>query len=160
MSMPDEVRWDAALPADHPSGANRLFRTSSFGCPCFDHYVVTPEGRLFLAGNGWQDDLEFEDPQRTPVDVGFHGDIRMCSDDGRRSYLARFTHGTLEWIRPLADGEPWEAIAIASMKFRRGTEGTPVAPDCDAVQVIAGIRDDRAGQRKAARPEQNSTPKP
>ena len=87
MSMLDEVRWDAALPADHPSGANRLFRTSSFGCPCFDHYVVTPEGRLFLVGNGWHDDLEFEDPQRTPVDVGFHGDIQMCSDDGRRSYL-------------------------------------------------------------------------
>ncbi|SPE39775.1 hypothetical protein SBA3_3400028 [Candidatus Sulfopaludibacter sp. SbA3] len=28
------------------------FRTNSFGCPCFDHYVVTPEGRLFLVGNG------------------------------------------------------------------------------------------------------------
>jgi hypothetical protein len=58
-----------------------------------------------------------------------------------RASIARFTYGTLEWIRPLSDGEPWEAIAIASMKFLRGTEGTPVAPD--PVQAIAEMRDDR-----------------
>jgi len=66
MSMPDEIRWDAPLPADHPPGESRLFRTSSLGCSSFDRYLVTSEGRLLLVGNGWHDDPAFEDPSRAP----------------------------------------------------------------------------------------------
>jgi hypothetical protein len=87
---------------------------------CEDHYVVTPAGRLLLVGNGWRDDPQFEDSQgRPPVDVNFHGDIQVLSDDGHRHYTARFTHGTLEWIRPLADDEPWNTVAAAHVKFNQ-----------------------------------------
>jgi hypothetical protein len=117
MGMRNEIRWDAPLPAGHPSGS-RLFRTASLGQPSEDHYVVTPSGRLLLVGNGWQDDAQFESSTgRAPVDVDFHGDIQLDSEDGRSQHMARFTHGTLEWIRPLADGEPWNTVAIAGMKF-------------------------------------------
>jgi hypothetical protein len=38
-----------------------------------------------------------------PVDLDFHGDIRLVTlEGGYQEYVARFTHGTLEWIRPLA----------------------------------------------------------
>jgi hypothetical protein len=78
---------------------------------------------LLLVGNGWHDDPQFESSEgRPPVDVDFHGDIRLVSDDGCRQYMVRFTHGTLEWVRPLADGEPWNTVAIAWMKFKRSPE--------------------------------------
>jgi hypothetical protein len=103
MGLFDEIRWDAALPEGHPPDS-RLFQTKSLD-PCLEHYVVTPEGRLLLVGNGFEDG---EDSEKG-IDVEFHGDMRLLSVDGDREYLARFTHGTLEWIRPLAEGEPWSA---------------------------------------------------
>ena len=115
MGLYDEIRWDAALPEDHPP-ADRIFQTKSLD-PCLDHYVVTPEGRLLLVGNGWQDDDLEHALNLKGVDVEFHGDIRLVSVKCHREYLARFTHGTLEWIHPLADGEPWNSVAAASMKF-------------------------------------------
>lgn len=39
------------------------------------------------------------------VDTEFHGDIRLTSTSENQllEYVARFTHGTLEWIRPWAE---------------------------------------------------------
>lgn len=112
MGLFDEIRWDAALPEGHPPDS-RLFQTKSLD-PCLDQYVVTPEGRLLLIGNGFENDAEIS---QGAIDVEFHGDLRLLSTQGEREYLARFTHGTLEGIRPLADGEPWDAVAAARMKF-------------------------------------------
>ena len=96
MGLYDEIRWDAELPAGHPED-NRLFQTKSLD-PCMEHYVVSPDGRLLLVGNGFNDEQGFESGQS--IDVDFHGDIRLVSVGGEHAYLARFTHGTLEWIRP------------------------------------------------------------
>ena len=115
MGLYDEIRWDAALPEGHPPD-DRIFQTKSLD-PCLDHYLVTPEGRLLLVGNGWQDDDLEQALNLKGVDVEFHGDIRLVSVKCHHEYLARFTHGTLEWIRPLADGEAWNSAAAASVKF-------------------------------------------
>src|ERR1700729_2016109 len=104
MGMYDEVWWEAELPAGHPP-TTRLFQTQTLD-RCFDHYIVTQEGRLCLVGNGWQDDGPYDGTQRSyeTVDLDFHGDIRLVSsEDGDEEYIARFTHGTLEWIRPRVD---------------------------------------------------------
>ena len=115
MGLFDEIRWDAALPEGHPSD-DRIFQTKSLD-PCLEHYLVTREGRLHLVGSGWEDeDLEHA-PDLKGVDVEFHGDIRLLSIKCHREYVARFTHGALEWIRPLADGEPWNAVEAARMKY-------------------------------------------
>lgn len=38
------------------------------------------------------------------VDIDFHGDIRLVADDGKyEAYIARFTHGTFEWIRAMSE---------------------------------------------------------
>lgn len=113
MGMYDEVRWDAALPEGHPE-QSRLFQTKSLD-PCLEHYVVSGEGRLLLMGNGWTDETDFG--SGLSIDVEFHGDMRLVSVEDHHEYLARFTHGTLEWIRPLAGNDPWSAVAAARVKF-------------------------------------------
>jgi hypothetical protein len=37
------------------------------------------------------------------VDTDFHGDIRFGGSDANEDYVARFTNGTLEWIKPYKD---------------------------------------------------------
>jgi hypothetical protein len=100
MGMYDEVWFDEG----HPSLASRCqrFQTKSLE-RCMDRYIVTKEGRLCLAGNTLMADCA--SPARSEkVDTGFHGDIRLVSDQGNHEvYIARFTHGTLEWIRPAAE---------------------------------------------------------
>ena len=92
-----------------------IFQTKSLD-PCLDHYLVTPEGRLLLVGSGWQDD-DLEHAQNLKgVDVQFHGDMRLLSVKCHREYMARFTHGALEWIKPLAAGEPYDPLALARQK--------------------------------------------
>ena len=121
MGLFDEIRWDAALPDGHPPDS-RLFQTKSLDS-CLDYYVVTAEGRLLLAGNGFEDDADLANAEISPgIDVEFHGDMRLVSAEADREYLARFTHGTLEWIRPLADGEPWTTVGAAHVKFARRSD--------------------------------------
>jgi hypothetical protein len=117
MGLYDEIWWEAELPAGHPPD-NRLFQTKSLD-PCLDRYVVTLEGRLRLVGNGFQDDAAFAGarPGQEAIDVDFHGDLRLVSSvPDYEVYSARFTHGTVEWIRPSADG-PSSPLAAAKQKF-------------------------------------------
>ena len=75
MGMYNEIRWDAALPEGHPSD-DRVFQTKSLD-PCLEYFVVTPDGRLILVGNGWADEDHLEHADSlNGVDVEFHGDIR------------------------------------------------------------------------------------
>jgi hypothetical protein len=113
MGLYDEIWWEAELPEGH-TGQSRLFQTKSFN-PCLDRYVVTKAGRLRLVGNGWQDEDPFtgQKEEQNAVDTDFHGDIRLtCREGDCREYMARFTYGTLEWMRPVADG-PQSSIAAA-----------------------------------------------
>lgn len=103
MGMYDEVWFEEAL-LDFPSSCRR-FQTKSLD-PCMDRYVVTREGRLSLAGNTLTEDAAdaVARGRSEKIDTDFHGDIRLVSDDGKHEvYIARFTHGTLEWIRRAAE---------------------------------------------------------
>ena len=69
-----------------------------------DRYTVTKAGRLRLTRNVLFEDAPDAIAHEGGVDTNFHGDIRLISESGAiEEYVARFTHGTLEWIRPLAD---------------------------------------------------------
>ena len=101
MGMYDEVWFDAELPG-FPSKSRR-FQTKSLH-RCMDRYTVTKAGRLRLTRNVLFEDAPAGAQEEKGVDTDFHGDIRLISDEGDiEEYVARFTHGTLEWIRPLAD---------------------------------------------------------
>jgi hypothetical protein len=103
MGMFDEVWFDEELPGV-PTKCRR-FQTKSLECS-MDRYIVTKAGRLCLTGNTWLEDSPVDTAQEKveSVDTDFHGDLRLISHDGEYvEYVARFTHGTLEWIRPEAE---------------------------------------------------------
>jgi len=143
MGLYDEIRWDAALPKGHPPDS-RLFQTKSLDDPCLDHYVVTPEGRLLLVGNGFEDGADLADTEISQgIDVEFHGDMRLLSAEGQREYLARFTHGALEWIRPLAGGEPWTTVAAAHVKFARARSNAKIRQGAEQLERGEGIPEEK-----------------
>ena len=119
MSLCDEIRWDATLPEGYPPD-DRLFQTKSLDYSSWDYYAFTSDGRLLLVGNGWDDDagLSAETDISRAIEVEFHGDMLLSAmTKGVGQYVARFTHGRLEWIRPLAEGEPSSAVGAAHVKY-------------------------------------------
>jgi hypothetical protein len=81
----------------------RRFQTKSLHC-CLVHYIITKEGRLHLKSNMLAEDMSSAGMQENSEgkDTEFHGDIRLVADEGPfEEYIARFTHGTLEWVRPI-----------------------------------------------------------
>ena len=110
MGMFDDVYCEADLPPGHPE-SERSFQTKSLG-NCLDRFTITKEGRLILhsvryesTGEGrlglpWMKSIPTGD-----VDTEFHGDIELVASvgDSLVEYVARFSHGTLEWIRPLSE---------------------------------------------------------
>src|SRR4051812_38371661 len=97
MGMFDVVVFDLELPGVALKG--RRFQTKSFE-NCMDLYTVTEAGRLCLTGNELFGE---EEPAAAPVDIDFHGDMRMIAEEGHDSYIVRFTHGALEWVQPDLD---------------------------------------------------------
>jgi hypothetical protein len=103
--MFDVVVFDMALPDCQVQG--RRFQTKSLD-PCMEIYTVNGEGRLCLTGSELL--LGTGEEAVEAVDIDFHGDIRLRAEDGGGEYIARFTHGTLEWVRPKAELPSYRSI--------------------------------------------------
>jgi hypothetical protein len=119
MGMSDIVVFEMELPDFPPPG--RRFQTKAFD-RCEDFYTVTKAGRLCLTGNEFGAEPLAGSNETGDVDIDFHGDIRLISEDEvpeeSGEYMARFTHGTLEWVRPMAD-LPLAQLALKKSE-RRG----------------------------------------
>lgn len=102
MGMFDEVWFDERLP-DFPLECRR-FQTKSLD-NCMDRYIVSEGGRLIYVGSTLMEEApDSIEESKTSVDRDFHGDLRLTADEpDYERYIARFTHGTFEWIRPSAD---------------------------------------------------------
>lgn len=110
MGMFDDVHCEADLPPGHPE-SEREFQTKSL-FSCLDRFTITKEGRLILHKCRYEsiEDAGAGLPSMACIPVGdvdteFHGDIILVSTIRDRfvEYVARFTHGTLEWIRPCSE---------------------------------------------------------
>jgi hypothetical protein len=108
--MYDVVVFDMELPDFPPPG--RRFQTKAFE-RCLDRYTVTKAGRLCLTGSELGDEPVAGPDETEDVDIDFHGDIRLISEGEGGEYVARFTHGTLEWVRPTTD------LPLAQLAFRK-----------------------------------------
>ena len=113
MGMSDDLKCDVALPDGRmPPGSS--FQTKSLYC-MMGRFTITAQGRLIhhqcrLEDAGKHEvrpGLFFPQLRQVPVadvDMEYHGDIKLSGDvqhDGTYAdYVARFTNGTLEWIRP------------------------------------------------------------
>jgi hypothetical protein len=110
MGLFDDVYCEADLPPDHPE-SERSFQTKSLGS-CLDRFTITKGGRLILHSVRYESSGErggglplMKSVPTGDVDTEFHGDMELVArvEDRLVEYVARFTHGTLEWIRPLSE---------------------------------------------------------
>lgn len=100
MGMFDTVYCEYPLPDARHQDLD--FQTKNLDCALFT-YTITRDGRLVRrAGSGFGGG-----PDRD-VEWPVHGDIRIYTsveteDPSWVEYVVRFTHGRVEWIRPLAE---------------------------------------------------------
>jgi hypothetical protein len=115
MGMFDTVYCQANIP-DAELGPKPEFQTYSLGRG-MGRYTITADGRL-LSHPVRSHPLDPPEAGRKaslppcewielpPIDLEFHGDllVHLVADQpGCHEYVARFTHGSLEWIRPVTD---------------------------------------------------------
>lgn len=108
MGMYDVIRCDYPLP--NPELQDAEFQTKDLG-QTLSRYRITTAGRLCRSREVVDIFDESDHPPRRPEEPGsmedtqFHGDISFYAYVGeeRVEYLARFTHGTIEWIRRKTD---------------------------------------------------------
>lgn len=97
MGMFDTIHCEYPLPeAKHQS---LVFQTKNLEC-LLDTYTITADRRLVRhARRGWRKETDHD------VEWPLHGDIRFYTSKDKEwiEYVARFTHGRVEWVRPLAE---------------------------------------------------------
>jgi hypothetical protein len=104
MGLYDTIHCDYPLPDLRLQDAE--FQTKSLDC-AMQRYTITADGRLLRHPGGGL----FDEPPRRfekDVEVPIHGDIEMHESwspspvEEWVEYTVRFTHGRVEWIRPMA----------------------------------------------------------
>lgn len=112
MGMFDEVFCESELPAGLGL-TDRTFQTKSLCC-AQDRFTITKEGRLIYhpVRHVMPPDAPkrpfgkmFDAVPEPDVDTHYHGDI-LLTDTGKGELVelaARFTHGQLEWLRPIGE---------------------------------------------------------
>jgi hypothetical protein len=157
MGMFDTVHCEYPLPdARHQ---DLEFQTKNLECT-LDRYTITRDGRLVRhARSGWGAALDHD------VEWPLHGDIRIYTsvkseDPPWIEYVVRFTHGQVEWIRPLAEVQrdpdvpfpDWElslepyatektAEVVAQPSPSIWEAGAGVAPDAEGAFLLSLRRD-------------------
>ena len=107
MGMFDYVRCEAALPDDRAAGEPD-FQTKSLWCS-MDQFTITAAGRLIYHKRRYStasNTHSLEPIHVADIDMDYHGDLEMhgtTRDDDFVRYVVRFTHGTVEWIRPFEE---------------------------------------------------------
>lgn len=101
MGMFDTIYCQYPLP--NPRHQDLDFQTKDLEC-LLDTYTITQEGWLVQhAKRGWGEGRLVRD-----VEWPLHGDLRFYTsvkteEPSRIEYVARFTHGRVEWIRPIEE---------------------------------------------------------
>ena len=102
MGMFDHITCELPMP-DGRDLANDSFQTKSLEC-LMDLYTITAAGRLIYHQRRYFLASESRMPEPVAdIDLNYHGDIEIyaIAGDGMLArYAVRFTHGTVEWIRP------------------------------------------------------------
>jgi hypothetical protein len=109
MGMFDYVTCELPMP-DGREVVKDSFQTKCLWCS-MDRFTITAAGRFIF--RKYQYFLTWEkDDRGTPrpplhladIDLDYHGDIEIhgsTPNDDFVRYAVRFTHGTVEWIRPM-----------------------------------------------------------
>ena len=115
MGMFDYLRCELPMP-DGRKVLEDSFQTKSLWCS-MDRFTITSQSRLIyhpcrhecIGEHEIRPGVMFPQYRRVPlddVDVEYHGDLEIhgtTPDDDFVHYVVRFTHGTVEWIRPFEE---------------------------------------------------------
>jgi hypothetical protein len=108
--MFDYLVCQCDLPDEVPVG-DSYFQTRSL-YRCMMRFTITREGRLIHHSTRYVRDTDtprgvslLAPVEEHNIDMQYHGDVLLTGEwDGKFvEYVARFTNGTLEWIRPMGD---------------------------------------------------------
>jgi hypothetical protein len=107
MGMFDEVHCDLRIP-DGRDVLKDSFQTKSLWCS-LDRFTITAAGRLIYHQHRYvsgPDVIPLEPVHVADIDMNYHGDMELHGVTKGHvfvSYAVRFTHGTVEWIRPFEE---------------------------------------------------------
>ncbi len=152
MGMFDTVYCEYPLP--NPRHQDLEFQTKNLECALFT-FTITRDGRLVRRGRrGWGRDSPDSD-----VEWLLHGDIRFYTsvkteEPSWVEYVARFTHGRIEWIRPLEEAQkdpgmipsPDFEVSLhpyATVEMVRREEAEGGAPPSAEEALLQSLRRDR-----------------
>lgn len=110
MGIYDKVRLEKAFP-ELALAEGTIFNTKSLHAG-FGEFTITDSGKL--VEHLYRCEPDPENPicifaKRIPIRdqvIEYHGDLLLSGPDTEDcwiDFVARFTHGALEWIRPVAD---------------------------------------------------------
>jgi hypothetical protein len=103
--MFDHLRCELPMP-DGRDVRKDSFQTKSLWC-ALSFFTITGAGRLIFHPPRGTLEMEPDSPKPiTDVDMHYHGDIEIhgeAADGTHVRYAIRFTHGSVEWIRPYAE---------------------------------------------------------
>jgi hypothetical protein len=100
MGMFDHVTCELPMP-DGREVVKDSFQTKSLWC-CMDLFTITAAGRLIFHKRRYS--TSRMSAHVADIDMDYHGDLEIhgsALDDAYARYAVRFTHGAVEWIRPL-----------------------------------------------------------
>jgi hypothetical protein len=103
----DSVTCDLPMPDDREV-VKDSFQTKSLW-RCMDLFTITSAGRLIFHKRRYcfASDPDARPPEHVAdIDMDYHGDIEIhgaTREEGYYRYAVRFTHGTVEWIRPVEE---------------------------------------------------------
>jgi hypothetical protein len=112
MSLSDTLRCDYPLP--DPECQGWTFHTHDLGGR-IERYRLEADGRLTRLRSKLYNPPRphAARPAPEPEDVGYHGDLRFHAPTRRQvAYVARFTHGVVEWIRRREEEKPTFADSL------------------------------------------------
>jgi len=130
MGLFDTLHCEYTLP--NPRHQELEYQTKDFEC-LLERYTITRDGRLMrhAGSEGWGPRLDRD------IEWPLHGDIRMYTsvkseDPSWIEYVVRFTHGVVEWIRPLEEVRQDPTVAkpvwdLPPELWGSGTQDEPVA---------------------------------
>lgn len=115
MSLYDTLQCDYPLP--DPEFQKEHFQTKDLHCT-LSRYRITAKGRLWWMG--WADPFAADILSPKPAgkaDRNYHGDLTFYANTTEEwvEYRVRFTHGTVEWIRRVREGEPDVADSLTQL---------------------------------------------
>jgi hypothetical protein len=114
LAMFDYIYNHRPLPkSDLPPDAE--FQSKDFDC-LLEHYVITADGRLLRCRSIAEELVELTGA----TDTEHHGDIRFHGSGPRGEryeFVARFTHGRLEWVKRDREAERAWGDRIRKSRF-------------------------------------------